>query len=693
VQTNHFPISRSLSFCRSVYRHSRPDRYVAFLRHPSQGFDATVEDGKAVVYHAVVREPEDRWRLVERKTLSPDLNPCEFPRAVNAHVEFTLCSSGFLRIRRRGKREYISPEQHCVALRQEGRSVLSLGVSALAHLRWTWDVERHRGRTWLVPLAGRCFLTATSPLESRPLHDWLLGEIHHGERIHGIDLHSGARCLLDCRHGNWVYLTRGVWKPLTGAKWRITLDMNALRRLGHSQAAYYSAQFTFKEMLATLRSCSPFGQLVETLQPLEVPADDHGQAGGRHLRFRRGSGRDLKDVLKLGILEPPPRPVRLTVVASAKSSEDDQRARQILNAHLTERKHLTGERGQKILRSVGAAKREDTIATIWTRSETYSGRGFGLDPFDVVRAIHSYDPSTGQLLAPEQLRAFADQADHEGRSLIALILLDEEVQKEIRDELLQQFRGRRALTLQPSALSAAKGYKCWVNLTLALAQKAGAVPWLLHELPGADEKTVFVGIDLGHNHRANRSRLALTLFSHEGRALDWRKMEFGQNNERIPASALTHDLPRFIFDRGRSPTQVIIHRDGRYVDGEEHDIVEALSGIARLTLVSIKKDPATRFFPSEAEGACLRLDVQRALLITNAQAKKTGMPDPIEVESVEPGDRPLGEVVAQVFWLTRLCQGSAFLPRRLPVTIGSANGIAATGIAIHWKGWDCPSPE
>ena len=42
---------------------------------------------------------------------------------------------------------------------------------------------------------------------------------------------------------------------------------------------------------------------------------------------------------------------------------------------------------------------------------------------------------------------------------------------------------------------------------MSLAQKARAVPWDLADLPGADEQTVFVGIDLGHDHARDRSQI------------------------------------------------------------------------------------------------------------------------------------------------------------------------------------------
>lgn len=46
------------------------------------------------------------------------------------------------------------------------------------------------------------------------------------------------------------------------------------------------------------------------------------------------------------------------------------------------------------------------------------------------------------------------------------------------------------------------------------------------------------------------------------------------------------------------------------------------------------------------------------------------------------------QVVSQVFWLTRVCQGNANFPKRLPATTGWANNVAGTGRRVHLKGWE-----
>lgn len=301
----------------------------------------------------------------------------------------------------------------------------------------------------------------------------------------------------------------------------------------------------------------------------------------------------------------------------------------------------------------------DTIATIWTSSVKYR-RGFGLESFDIVeRLIHRYDAASGTLFAPEQLAKVRDDAKAVGRGLIVLVLVDDGMPKHLHDNLMKQFRGMRAVPLKPSSLTKQKGYPAWVNLTLRLAQKAGAIPWDLVDVPGVDASTVFVGVDLGHDHKRNVSHVAFTLIDYRGRPVDWSVCRCSRNNERIPTDLLAVELRRFLYHQdGLAPSQVIVHRDGRYLPGEAADLLDGLDGIPRITLVAVKKDANTRLGPEVVEGSYWRLDPVHALVVTNTQAKGSSMPVPLEIELEEAGDQLLDHAVAQVFWLSRVCRGS-----------------------------------
>jgi hypothetical protein len=572
-------------------------------------------------------------------------------------------------------------------MEERGPSLTSL--NAHAHLRWMWELEWCDGVPWLVPLPGRCFLTAQEP-RFPALTRWLRLRLSDGERIKGIDLKTGKHRTLALRGDQWGMEMREGWQPLEGDGWRVCLDMEALEELGYSPEAFHSAQFTFDALLAAVVWSSPFGSVLKTTDP-HFPAEARsGIVPGAHLRFRKGMGRHLKEVHRLGVLEPPPRPVKLLVVASRKDSADtDQHARHILNAHLADRSCLRGEKGAAALRSVGAADGRDTIATIWT-SGNYR-RGFELPPFTLAKTrLHFYDPKTGDIIGGRGLDDEADLADGEHVTLIALVLLDDDMAKPEHDRLMRQFRRMKALPLRASKLSGGSGaFATWLNLTLSLSQKAGAVPWDVADLPGVDEQTVFVGIDLGHDHARDRSQIAFTLFDHRGRPAKNCIVPCGRNDERISSEVLHRELYRFIFDRdGPAPAQVIVHRDGRFLGGEAEDLMEALQDVPLLTVVSIKKDTCTRLSGDQLEGAFVVPGDRRTVLVTNCQSQHSSMPAPIEVELVYSDQLDLRQVVCQVFWLTRICQGNACFPKRLPATTGWANNLAGTGHRVHLKGWE-----
>lgn len=687
LRANHFPLKSDIRVMQSCYRHSKPHSYCGYLR--SEGWDPVREAGQVVVYHLPGTEPDEKLQPISRQVLSAGDHHEQYRRGINALIDQLLRGSGFIRIGPRERREYISPSEHVRSLvvAQRGPHLPSLNIQA--HLRWTWELEWSEGSFWLVPLPGRRFLTAQEP-RFPSLDRWLRVRVTDNERIKGIDLNTGRHPTLTLRGGQWGMETRGAWESLDGDGWRVCLDMEPLEELGCSGEAFRSAQFSFDGVHAALRQSSPFGRLITTTDP-HTPAEARaGIVSGTHLRFRKGTARDLKEVHQLGILEHPPLPVRLLVVASQKdSSEQDQLARHILNAHLAVRSSLRGEKGEEALRSVGASDGRDTIATIWT-SGKYR-RGFELPPFSLAQTkLHLYDAATGELLAAHALEQEAELADREGVALIALVLLDEDMAKPEHDRLMRQFRRMKALPLRASTLTGGSGaFAAWVNLTLYLAQKAGAVPWDLADLPGVDEQTVFVGIDLGHDHARDRSRIAFTLFDHRGRPVDNHVVPRGRNDERIPSDVLHDDLPRFIFNRvGEAPTQVIVHRDGRYLAGEADDLTDALRDVPRLTFVSIKKNTCTRLAGQQLEGAFFEFDERRTVLVTNTQSQHSSMPAPIEVELVHSDRLSIRQVVSQVFWLTRVCQGNANFPKRLPTTTDWANNIAGTGYRVHLKGWE-----
>src|SRR5262249_35805377 len=161
LRVNHFPLRGDLRVARSCYRHSNARGYCGYLR--SAGYSATEEAGQVIVYHAEGTEPDDRRKPISRDILSVGSPPEQYGRGINAHIDHLLRRAGFVRVGPRECREYISPSDHVRSLVIEERGPSLPSLNAHAHLRWTWELEWWEGAPWLVPLAGRCFLTAQEP--------------------------------------------------------------------------------------------------------------------------------------------------------------------------------------------------------------------------------------------------------------------------------------------------------------------------------------------------------------------------------------------------------------------------------------------------------------------------------------------------------------------------------------------------
>jgi hypothetical protein len=617
--------------------------------------------GGVAIYHTTQCDPV-KANCVSREVFSVETDRELFARGVNGHIGLLLRREGFVAVGHPNRKQYIFPKPDAAGLRKDSASESEQPINVSAHIRWTWDVEFLSGNVWIAPLIGRQFLTCEGPNELY-VSRWLATRLISNPHVVAVDVSTGRRARLALADGNWSHLENHGGGKLRGGNWRVTLDMRALKELGYSTAAYYSSQFTFERLVSEIQSCPAFRELVSTAEPRELRESQSGHLEGQCLLFRRGAGNALKQVLRLGVLEAPPGTVSITVAATNKSSAKTSGLRITLNERL---------------------KPSGQISKIWRGT----ANGLSLDPFKVVpQVIHAYDPETGKLTNPVALHKVAEEALDNGHSLVVLVVVPDRIGDRQFHVLLKEFRHLKALAVRESSLQDVSKYAAWVNLSLALSQKAGARPWLLHNLPGVDEGTVFVGIDLGHNHRTAATNLAVTLIDHQGRPVDAHVVRCPQMDEHLARDTVVAELRRLIQRRRPHPTQVILHRDGRYFERESEDLQDALSEVANVTLVAIKKNSNSRLMDINLDGAFARLSPTRALLITNIQARSISMPVPLEVELIAAGHQTLESVTAQVFWLTRVCRGSAYHPRRLPLTTEWANNIAATGKKIHLLGW------
>lgn len=679
--TNHFLLSPELRIYRSDYEDERPGSVVRHVR--AQGLDAEQRSSLVRIYHGPAL-PKLRARMVGREELKADADPVGYVKAINSHLSFSLCQAGFVSISIRS-REFLHPTKYVQVLNLAEDATLRVG----AHLRWSWDIECYNNQYFLVPLPGRHHLTTYDLL-----HENVSAYLARQWNEHADDpkhFPLSLRHLQSGRHARLVRKDEG-WHIQSGPKsfpiepgWHLTLDMVALQEIDPSSVAHHSAEFSFAGLVKMLRDASPFSQSLASSLPLQISATkvDTSKA---HIRFMRGSSNNLQDVHKLGLLEHPPQAVRLAVLApTSENKEDKEHLKNLLRVHLLSRAQaeLHAPDGIRLLKVAGG---QDTIFTLWSRGKY--GSKLGLKPFDVANGVHYYDPKTGKLASPESFDVAKEKAGDDGRRLIAFALMNPSVTILTRDTLFQQLK----CFIEPLDISTLQdNFPSWLSLTVRLAQRAGGVPWDLMNIPGVDESTVFLGIDLGHEHKQDYSNLAVTLFNHQGRPVNQDVFRLGHNDERIPELLLKGGIPRFIKNSKLSLSQVIIHRDG-YFSEEEKEAISAgmltIPGVSTLTLVSIKKDTKTRFDSTAVEGNYWITRPNQAVLLTNSQAEDRSMPAPLEVELTYSNTLDLHQAVAQVHWLSRVYTGSVFHSKRLPVTTWQANNIATTGKKVHLKGWD-----
>ena len=677
--TNHFLLNPDSTMYCTEYDDERPTSVINHVR--AQGYYTEQKSGLIQVYHGPLL-PQLRAKMVGREELHPNSNPIGYAKAVNSSISSLFCHAGFIPLR---NHEFFHPTKYVKVLSSYEGSVLHVG----AHLRWSWDIEFRDNQCFVVPLPSRQYLTTYDLLHknvskylAKQWDDYADDPEHFPLSLR--NLKSGKSARLH-RHGEIWHIVLGPKSVQIEPDWHLTLNMAALHEINLSEGAYHSAEFSFGDLVKMVQDASPLSQVLVSPLPSQVAVVTVDTAIP-HLRFRRGSSNNLQDVHKLGLLEPPPYPVRLAVVAPAgEKKEDNEYLRNLLRVHLLSR--VQAERhapeGIRILRVTGG---QDTIFTLWSRGKY--GAKLGIDPFDVANGVHYYNPDTGDLATPNLFDGAKKKAKEDGRHLIGFALMNSSVTIPARDNLFRQL----GCPIEPLDVSTlADSFPSWLSITVRLAQRAGGIPWDLMNLPGTDENTGFLGMDLGHNHKQDKSNLAVTLFSHRGRPISQDVFRLEHNDERIPEILLYGGIPRFVKNSKLSLSKVIVHRDGVFSEDEKTALIAGMKripGLQHITLVSIKKDTKTRFDSSAVEGNYWITRPNQAVLLTNTQAEGRSMPSPLEVELSGADNLDLKQVVDQVYWLSRVYTGSVFHSKRLPVTTQYANNIATTGKKVHLKGWD-----
>lgn len=597
----------------------------------------------------------NHYRLCDSLQLPPG------PRAVdqiNEELHALLTHYGFVREGRFGRR-YV---------RRKPDGELIPGVAH--HLLWEWDLEWHSGSVWLAPLPRQRYLSSDTPLAPH-----LLPRVpgSDSEGAHALNLSDGRRHRVRLGAGGLERRTRGDWVPCDPGPVRLSFSMRDLREMDGSQAGQRVARLWFEELHARVMA-SPFVQvLAAPLVCHDAAAGATGRVTGRHLRFGGGVGSHPRDVLRLRALKAPRQSWCVVPVVPEKGTPDHDRTLRAARGHLIPRVWLErSARGNDALKAVDAgATHPCSMHDGWLR--------MGVERLRAGMPV-LYSPATGGLEtdARNEWERQVREARAAGDRVLALALLPESVRHPARERLRTALAGAdhlkfvRLETLQGKPAAAR-------NVAVGLAALAGATICRLHGLPATDARTVFVGVDLGHDHRKRRSVIGLSLVNHRGEEKESVRLEVAANNERLPERVIRERIPALVRAWYPNPSRVVIHRDGRYLAGEEADFRQALAQFAEHTLVSVKKHPCTRAQAPDLAGRFFRVSDAEAVLVTTAQAASTSMPCPLGVELNHAGGLTLEDVVRQLFWLSMTYGGSVLHTPRVPLTISVANDVARTG--------------
>ena len=601
-------------------------------------------------------------------------------RGVNGLIRRALVGAGYVLI-----------DQGRAALHPTvGRQVLQtprhqrVEVAVYAHLRWEWELEWHSGRTWLVLRPGRKFLSAL-PWRATAVQGWAGRLSPQVSRLHALCWDAGRRARLVRENDVWSF--QGAAGE---GRWHLSFSTETLKDLNLSADAHHTALPDMDELLRLVLLPGLWQPFVSSLDPCQ-PVGRVIQ--GQRLRFGRGLGRDVSEIHKKGILSPPPQHVRLVVVPPHLSDEREaSKLRRELLAHLLPRKQvLTNEDAAIGLRKdLNRREDDDTFYTFWSAGQ-YQDRPYarlGLEPFDLVRGLHTYDSLTGGLLHPDGLKGKAQQAERDGRQLIGLTVLPDGLSKEARDALFEHLKNlgvHRIQSVSRAMLNRTRPeYMAWVNVAVKLARTAGAVPWDVVDMPGFTSDTMFIGVDLGHDHKSRESVPAFSLHDYLGRPVRGIVLPRRRNNERLELETLRQGFRKVLGRQRRA--HVVVHRDGRFLPGEVADFVVALRelGVLSSSLLAVKKSTLS-MVADAPDGTVLPLSGDRCLLITNTQAS---VARPSELQLMHSDGLTFEQLTEQVFWLTRVFMNNVQHPGSDPATVEWANGMARTGQRIKLPGWE-----
>jgi hypothetical protein len=235
------------------------------------------------------------------------------------------------------------------------------------------------------------------------------------------------------------------------------------------------------------------------------------------------------------------------------------------------------------------------------------------------------------------------------------------------------------------------------NSLLKLGLKSKAIPWKIKDVDSEDPQHIFIGIDLGHNHRNKSSNLTIAVIDNFGCLLQKRTWKNLKADEVISYENLLEGFNWILTKLSKPIDRITIHRDGLITQNELeyfHQVMEKVK-IENYNLVEVIKSGSPRIgFRSSFDNRTEYLDGfmgyfvftnDLSYLITNDQSlrnKKT-VPNPLKIKK-RYGYKKISTLTEEIYWLTKAYSINIFEPTYLPITTLLANNSSYSKELLHF---------
>ncbi|ODN29683.1 protein argonaute [Fervidobacterium thailandense] len=195
--------------------------------------------------------------------------------------------------------------------------------------------------------------------------------------------------------------------------------------------------------------------------------------------------------------------------------------------------------------------------------------------------------------------------------------------------------------------------------------------------------TLFIGVDLSHDHISKKSHFAISAVDYLGKVIYVGAKRNLQLNERFSEEIITEYFQR-IFERykeryGESPARVIIIRDGSWLEDIERIVEDLKRFKGEIALVEIVKNSAINS-PTSLQEHVIKITNEMCVYFPKTYHNQKGVEIRIRVNNTDMGNE---EIMKAVYKATILYHPTPYTTLSIPYPIYITDKIALLG--GEWK--------